>query len=73
VKHGEWLSWIAANFAGSERTAHNYMRVARRWPQIVATVTPERLARLSLHEALRLARYGYNHKPYQQGTKEGGA
>jgi hypothetical protein len=30
VKHGEWLPWLAANFRGfSERSASNYMRLAR--------------------------------------------
>ena len=29
VKHGEWLPWLEANFDGSERTARNYMALAR--------------------------------------------
>lgn len=28
--HGEWLPWLEANFPGSERTAQNYMRMARK-------------------------------------------
>ena len=64
-KHGEWLDWIAANFAGSEKTAHNYMRVARRWQQIMATAKPQRVTDLSLREALRLDRYGYARRSYQ--------
>lgn len=28
VKHGEWLPWLAANFAASEDTAEGYMKVA---------------------------------------------
>jgi len=28
VRHGEWLSWLAAHFEGSVRTAQAYMRVA---------------------------------------------
>lgn len=28
VKHGEWLSWLAENFLGSDRTARLYMRLA---------------------------------------------
>ena len=69
-KHGEWLLWIAANFVGSEKTAHNYMRVARRWPQIMATAKAQRVADLSLREALRLARYGYARKPYRNDGSE---
>lgn len=30
-KHGEWLPWLKANFAGAERTARDYMVVAREW------------------------------------------
>jgi hypothetical protein len=69
-KHGEWLLWIAANFVSSEKTAHNYMRVARRWPQIMATAKAQRVADLSLREALRLARYGYARKPYRSDMGE---
>jgi hypothetical protein len=30
LKHGEWLPWLEANFPGfSERSAQNYMRMAR--------------------------------------------
>ena len=29
VGHGGWLPWLETNFTGSERTARNYMRVAR--------------------------------------------
>jgi hypothetical protein len=29
VRHGEWLPWLEANFPFSERTARNYMRLAR--------------------------------------------
>lgn len=28
LAHGEWLPWLAENFAGSERMAHRYMRIA---------------------------------------------
>jgi hypothetical protein len=31
VAHGEWLPWLAANFAPSGRTARAYMRVAANW------------------------------------------
>ena len=35
VPHGGWGQWVKANFPGSERTAQNYMRLARN-PQRVA-------------------------------------
>jgi hypothetical protein len=35
VGHGKFLPWLKANFAGSERTAQNYMRLASN-PQRVA-------------------------------------
>ena len=28
-KHGEWLPWLKAHFAGNKRTAQLYMRIAR--------------------------------------------
>jgi hypothetical protein len=34
--HGEWLSWLEANFKGSARAAQMYMRVHSRWPDIEA-------------------------------------
>jgi hypothetical protein len=51
VPHGEWLPWLAGNFAGSERTAQGYMRVAREWPA-VQDGSPQRVADLSLRGAL---------------------
>jgi hypothetical protein len=27
-KHGEWLPWLAANFAGDRTTAARYMQIA---------------------------------------------
>jgi hypothetical protein len=35
-RHGDWLSWLAANVRFSERTAQGYMRVAEHWPELVA-------------------------------------
>jgi hypothetical protein len=29
LEHGEWLPWLKANFPGSERSARNYVRLAR--------------------------------------------
>lgn len=34
--HGEWGAWLAENFAGSDRTARQYMMIARRWPELQA-------------------------------------
>jgi predicted transcriptional regulator len=34
VKHGEWGTWLSANFGGSERTAQAYMRVWREMPKL---------------------------------------
>jgi hypothetical protein len=30
LRHGEWLPWLRVNFPNSERTASNYMRLARK-------------------------------------------
>ena len=34
LSHGEWLPWLDAHFAFSERTAQGYMRLASRWPEL---------------------------------------
>jgi hypothetical protein len=34
VKYGEWGAWLEENFDGSERTARDYMRLARRRGEI---------------------------------------
>lgn len=47
--HGQWGSWLRQNFAGSERTAQTYMRVARNREKL----NPQRAADLSLRSALR--------------------
>ena len=64
-KHGEWLPWLTVNFKGSEKTAQNYMRIARRWAYIVAAAKPQHVADLTVREALQLARYGYSRKTYR--------
>ena len=68
VRHGEWLSWLDANFDGSRRTAQDYMRIASRWPMIEAFVNARHAAHLTIREALRIARYGYQ---TNNGTSEG--
>lgn len=56
LKHGEWLTWLADNFGGSQATAWRYMRVASRW-HVLANYS--HVNSLSVTEAVRLARYGY--------------
>jgi hypothetical protein len=52
VKHGEWGTWLSANFGGSERTAQAYMRVFREMPKLEG-VNPQRVTDLSFRGALR--------------------
>lgn len=52
VPHGEWETWLKANFKGGSRTAQRYMRVAKRWPEIMAKATC--VSDLTVNEALRV-------------------
>ena len=52
VPHGAWGSWLADNVACSARTAQAYMRIARQWATL-AEANPQRVADLSLRDALR--------------------
>lgn len=52
VKHGEWTTWLAVHCELSDRTASNYMRIAKRWPEIEAN--RESLADLSQSKALEV-------------------
>jgi hypothetical protein len=52
LPHGQWLPWLEAHFAGSERSAQAYMRVAREWPRLAAE-NPQHVADLSYRDALR--------------------
>lgn len=52
VKHGDWLSWLAANFQFTARTAQNYMRLSEHWGELQAK--SETVAHLSLRDALAL-------------------
>ena len=56
VKHGEWRVWLEANFDGSFSTAWRYRRIYRRW-DVLSKVS--RVNDLSIREALKIARYGY--------------
>lgn len=52
--HGAWLPWLADSVAFSERTAQGYMRVARRWPELVDAANPQFPALLTVDGALHL-------------------
>ena len=52
VEHGEWLPWLAANVAFSERTARGYMRLASHWDELLAKTAT--VADLGLRDALGL-------------------
>jgi hypothetical protein len=39
VRHGEWLPWLEANFRGGDRTARQYMHLARNRLQIAGSPT----------------------------------
>jgi hypothetical protein len=67
-KHGEWLNWLAENVDVSQKTAWQYMRIAERWDEIRANHT--RGYNLTVRKALKLARYGYSRKPYQNDGGE---
>lgn len=71
LKHGEYLTWLEANFEGSQPKAWRYTRVAERWDVIAANHS--RVNDLSISEALKLARYGYSRKPKGTETDEGRA
>jgi 16S rRNA G966 N2-methylase RsmD len=53
VAYGEWLPWLAVHCPTvAPTTAQNYMRVASRWPELMAKT--QRVADLSLRQALKL-------------------
>jgi N-acetylglutamate synthase/N-acetylornithine aminotransferase len=51
IPHGQWLPWLKANCAISERTGQAYMRVARSFGKLDETKT-QRVADLSFRDAL---------------------
>ena len=51
VGHGGWLSWLQENVDFSERTARNYMRVARAFPKL-ENEKRQHVADLSLRNVL---------------------
>lgn len=56
LSHGEWLTWLSEKVEFSERSAQNYMRLAREWsnPQALADLgAAKALALLSLPEPER--------------------
>jgi hypothetical protein len=52
INHGQWLPWLKANCAVSERTAQAYVRLARELPAL-APGKAQRVADLPLREALK--------------------
>lgn len=48
LPHGEWLPWLSDQVGFSERTAQNFMRLAREWPN------PQALADLGSSKAVAL-------------------
>jgi hypothetical protein len=51
--HGEWLPWLRDHVQFSERTAQAYMRVARRWGELVEAKA-QGLADLTFEDGLKL-------------------
>jgi hypothetical protein len=54
LKHGEWLSWLAANCDVAVTTAQEYMRVAKHWAQLEAYRNTRPAVHLDITKALRL-------------------
>lgn len=52
--HGNWESWLDANFAASKETAQHYMRISTYWRFIEKRITDE--PNLSINSALHLIR-----------------
>jgi hypothetical protein len=52
ICHGAWKPWIKNNLAFSDRTAQNYMRLAKKWPVLQAN--PQRVAGLSYRQVMQL-------------------
>jgi hypothetical protein len=51
--HGQWLPWLKANVRFSDRTAQNYIRIAKRWDELVAA-NPQALADLTYEDSVKL-------------------
>jgi hypothetical protein len=62
LRHGEWLPWVKANLAFSERTAQVYMAIAKRW-----SADPQRAADLSIRGALDHLAGGKEQEPTLPG------
>lgn len=54
VDHGQWLPWLTENFDFSERTAQDYMRLAKHRDEVQSN--PQRVADLPIREALKAIR-----------------
>jgi len=53
VPHGEWSKWLSANCEVSDRSARNYMRLARELPKLKPEER-QRVAELPLREAMKM-------------------
>lgn len=51
IGHGKWSAWLTLNIGFGERTAQNYMQLARRWPALQAKSAT--VADLTLRGALQ--------------------
>jgi Protein of unknown function (DUF3102) len=54
LKHGEWLPWLEQNCHFSVRLVQQYMKLAREWQNLVATSNAQRVAHLTVRDALEL-------------------
>ena len=52
IPHGQWLPWLADNFALGERTAQSYMQLARSAPDL-SRANPQAVADLTIQGALK--------------------
>ncbi|HEV3022086.1 MAG TPA: DUF3102 domain-containing protein, partial [Pirellulales bacterium] len=69
LEHGQWGTWLATNFHGSDRTARAYMRVAKGWAAIAGKTAET--AELTIDGALKLlAAPDHTHKETATGRRE---
>jgi hypothetical protein len=71
VTHGDWLPWLKANVPFSEKTAQNYMRVAREWTRLTGGKSAT-VADLTLRQALEVLAEPVTHAVVVQSPSPGG-
>ena len=64
--HGEWMSWVQANFKGSHDLANKYMRMARNSERVLS-LDPD----TSMRDALKALTRGVGTATDGKGAKEG--